>query len=79
MLGHQSIAVCEISDTYLLKVLEILRKDTMGLCCCLQACNSVLNMLIMGSYLPQVSCYMQKCLPFITHYGNELLFFTNNV
>ena len=28
-------------------------KDTVGMCCCLQACNSVLNMLIIGLALRQ--------------------------
>ena len=55
-LGHQRLSVCDISDTFLLGCLRYRgkhRKDILGVCCCLQTCNSVLNMLIMGFGLRQ--------------------------
>ena len=53
----------------------------MGVCCCLQTCNAVLNTLVMGLVLGpslivisiMVSCYMQRYLPFITKYGSTVL------
>ena len=55
-LGHQSLSVCEVSDTYLLRCLRYREKAfklAVAVCCCLQTCNSVLNILIMGLGLRQ--------------------------
>ena len=50
----------------------------MGVCCCLQICNSVVNMLVMGLVHTWAKfdghiyngypIIMQKCLPFIMYY-----------
>ena len=34
-------------------VFDILRETAVGVCCCLQTCNSVVNILVMGSVLGQ--------------------------
>ena len=51
--------------------------------CCLNI-HSVVNVLVMGLFLGQsliqwVSCYMQKYLPFLMHYGSAFLLFTRKV
>ena len=58
MSGPQNLGVCEISDTYIpTKLLEIWRETwkmhSVGVCCHLQTCKSVVNMLIMGLALRQ--------------------------
>ena len=56
----------------------------MGVCCCLQTFNSVVNMSVMGLVLgPSLSVisdmgillYMWEYLPFIKYYGSALLLF----
>ena len=45
--GHQSLGVCEVSYTYLLVCLRLLCKR------CIQTCNSVLYVVVMGLVLGQ--------------------------
>ena len=45
---HQSLGVYEVSCTYLLGCLRYVKKHVKDVCCCLQTCNSVVNMLVMG-------------------------------
>ena len=52
-LGHQKVGFCEF---YLLGCLRYGEKHiliTVGVCCCLQICNSVVNMVVMGLVLGQ--------------------------
>ena len=60
----------------------------MGVCCCLQTCNSVVNMLVMGLVLRPslmvisvtgILLIMQKYLSFIMYYESTLLLFTRKV
>ena len=58
----------------------------MGVCCCLQACNSVLNMLVMGLVFgPSLISIMgilliyAKYLSFIMYYESALLLFTHKL
>ena len=46
--GHQSLGVCEVSYTYLLGCLRYREKHVKDVCCCLQACNSVVCVVVMG-------------------------------
>ena len=81
--GYQSVGVWEVSYTYLLRCLRYREKHVKDVCCCLQTCNSVVYVVVMGLVLGQslmvisttVSCYMQKYLPFIMYYGSALLLF----
>ena len=55
-LGHQSLSACKVSDTYPLGCLRYRGKTfkvAVGVCCCLQTCNPVLNVLIMAFGLRQ--------------------------
>ena len=59
----------------------------MGVCCCLQSCDSVVNMLVMGLVLGQSlmvisttgTLFYAKYLSFIMYYGSALLLFTCKV
>ena len=51
--GYQSVGVCEVSYTYLLGCLKYQKKHVKDVCCCLQTCNSVVNVLVMGLVLGQ--------------------------
>ena len=57
-------------------------KLAMGVCCCLQTCNSALSDGVSTRakfdchiYVSPLSCYMPKYLPFIMYYGSALLMF----
>ena len=57
-MGHWTLLIKKISDLYLLRLGFKLKNEnkkilTVGVCCCLQTCKSVLNMLMMGSVLRQ--------------------------
>ena len=47
VLGHQSVCVCEVSYTYLLGCLRYREKHVKDVCC-LQTCNSVVYVVVMG-------------------------------
>ena len=51
--GYQSIGVCEASYTYLIGCLRYREKHVNNVCCCLQTCNSVVNVPVMGLVLGQ--------------------------
>ena len=51
--GHQSLGVCEVSYTYLLGCLRYREKHVKDVCCCLQTCNSVVYVVVMGLVLGQ--------------------------
>ena len=78
------MGVCEV---YLLGCLRYQEKYVKDVCCCLQTCNSVVYVAVMGLVLGQslkvisttVSCYMQKYLPFIMYYGSALLLFIRKI
>ena len=58
-----------------------------GVCCCLQTCNSVVNILVMGLVLgPSLTIISimsillhENYLPFIMYYGSALFLFTRKV
>ena len=83
-----SLTVFEILGFKLKNENKTIFKLAVGVCCCLQTCNSVANMLVMGLVLGQslmvistmvISCYMQKYLSFIMYYGSVLLLFTHKL
>ena len=49
--GYQSVGVCEVSYTYLLGSLRYREKHVKYVCCCLQTCNSVVYVVVMGLVL----------------------------
>ena len=78
---------------YTYRVFEILRKTwkniliSVGVCCCLQTCNTVVNMLVMGLVLGPSLMIISitgilsyaKVYPFINYYGSALLLFTRKL
>ena len=53
ILSHQSLGVCEVSDPYPLHRLRYLEKQITCASCCLQICNSNINLEGMGLVLGQ--------------------------
>ena len=51
--GLQSLGVCEVSYTYLSGYLRYKEKHVKDVCCCLQTCNSVVYVVVMGLVLGQ--------------------------
>ena len=51
--GHQSLGVCKVSYTYLLRCLRYWEKHVKYVCCCLQTCTSVVYVAVMGLVLSQ--------------------------
>ena len=48
-----AIGVCEVSYTYVLGCLRYQEKHVKDICCCLQTCNSVVYVVVMGLVLGQ--------------------------
>ena len=73
--------------TYLLGCLRCREKHVKDVCCCLQTCNSVLYVVVMGLVLGQSLMVISttgillyaKVSPFIMYYGSALLLFTRKV
>ena len=53
LLAIKSVGVCEVSYTYLLGCLRYREKHVKDVCCCLQTCNSVVYVVVMGLVLGQ--------------------------
>ena len=51
--GHQSLGVCKVSYTYLIRCLRYQEKHVKDVCCCLQTCNSDMYVVVMGLVLGQ--------------------------
>ena len=70
----------EVSYTYLLGFLRYREKHVKDVCCCLQTCNLVVYVVVMGLILMVISTMgMQKYLPFIMYYGSALLLFIHKL
>ena len=92
-MGLQSLSVCEVSYTYLLGCFRYQEKQGKhiligrGVCYCLQTCNSVVHVLVMGlvlgASLMVISIteilYMQKYVHFVMYNGSVLLLFTRKL
>ena len=79
--------VCEVSYTYLLGCFRYREKHVKDVCYCLQTCNSVVYIVVMGLVIEQslmvistmgILLYV-KVSPFIMYYGSALLLFTRKV
>ena len=72
-MGHENLCFFEVSDTYLLGCLRYREKHVkyiliaVGVCCCLQIFNSVVNMQVMGLVLGQsLMVIPTKCYPLMS-------------
>ena len=52
--GLKSLGFCDVSHTYLLGRLRYREKYVNDVCCCLQTCNSVVYVAVMGLVLGQI-------------------------
>ena len=69
LLAIKAYGVCEVSYTYLLGCLRYREKHVKDVCCCLQRCNSVVYIVVMGLVLGQSLMVISTTVK--THYSGH--------